>query len=235
MRTINLTNEKKRDAQVSMEPRKKPPEVRRVLDDGQDYINIKLLKQNLNLSFDTLSKNYDDLVQMGNALIESDPEVDLELIGKRKKKKKKLYLNKDNKIAYRVNMVQIIKDPTGKEIERRDLAKAMSNVTGESVVHWSGKKFPKSAAIRRFVFQHKLQIKHISGLTYDFLYEMAKNLQQTDSLMLVGGGKKGTEPLILTQGGEPYRGFLEGRVSGDKYCLILHLTNMEVRMINAGN
>ena len=235
MRTINLTNEKKRDAQVCMESLKRPSEVRRILDNGQDYINIKLLKQNLALSFDTLSKNYTDLVQMGNALIDTDPEIDMEQIGKRITGTKKLYLNQDNKIAYRVNMVQIIKDPTGKEVERRDLAKAMSNVTGESIVHWSGKKFPKSAAVRRFVFQHKLQIKHISGLTYDFLYDMAKNLQKTDSLMLVGGGKKGNEPLILTQGGEPYRGFLEGRVSGDKYCLILHLTNMEVRVITVGD
>jgi len=229
MRTINITNEKKRDAEVCMEAVMKPSGIRRTLEGGGDYFNIKTLKQNLSLAFETLSKNYDDLVQMGNAIIDGDPEIDMEIIGKRIAGTQKLYLNKDNKIAYRVNMTQIIKDPSGAEKERRDLTKAMSNVTGESIVQWTGRKFSKSVAIRKFVFQRKLQLKHVSGLTYDFLYGMAKDLHETKSLMFVGGGKKGSEPLVLTQGGEQYRGFLEGRIDGDKYCLILHLTNMEIK------
>jgi len=229
MRTINITNEKKRDAQICMEATTKPSGIRRTLEGGGDYFNVKTLKQNLSLAFETLSKNYDNLVQMGNALIEGDPEIDMEIIGKRITGTQKLYLNKDNKIAYRVNMTQIIKDPSGVEKERRDLAKVLSNVTGESIVQWTGRKFPKSEAVRKFVFQRKLQLKHISGLTYDFLYNMARDLHETKSLMFVGSGKKGSGPLILTQGGEPYRGFLEGRIEGDKYCLILHLTNMEIK------
>ncbi|MCL1917424.1 MAG: hypothetical protein FWG14_03775 [Peptococcaceae bacterium] len=231
MRTINITNEKKRDAQVCMETVKKPSGFRRVLKNGEEYINIKVLKQNLALAFETLSQNYDDLRQMGEDIIAGDPEIDMEVIGKKITQTQKLYLDQENKIAYRVNMTQIIKDPQGNEKERRDLAKAMSNVTGESIVQWTGKKFPKSVIIRRFVFQRKLQLKHISGLTYDFLYNMAKGLHESDSLMFIGGGKKGNDPLILTQGGEPYRGFLEGRIQGEGYCLILHLTNMEVKVL----
>jgi len=231
MRTINLTNEKKRDAEVCMESGRKPSGVHRVLPTGEDYINVKLLKQNLALAFDTLSKNYEDLTQMGQAIVDSDPEIDMEIIGKRITGTQKLYIGSDDRIAYRVTMVQILKDPTGAEIGRRDLTKAVSNVTGDSVVSWSGRKFPKHETIRKFVFTRNLQIKHVSGLTFDFLYAMAKELQDSTCLMFVGGGKKGTEPLILTQGGEPYRGFLEGRVSGDAYCLILHLTNLEVKVI----
>ena len=47
--------------------------------------------------------------------------------------------------------------------------------------------------------------------------------------MLVGAGPKGNQPLILTRGGQQYRGFLEGRTEGEKYCLILHLSNMELK------
>ena len=232
MRTINITNEKKRDAEVCMEAVKKPSGIKKVLQNGdEDYVNIKVLKQNLSLAFESLSKNYSDMVEMGNAIIEDDPEIDTELIGKRITDTQRLYLDHNGKIAYRVNMVQILKDPQGNEKERRDLSKAMSNVTGESIVKWTGRKFPKSDTIRKFVFQRKLQLKHVSGLTYDFLYEMAKSLHESKSLMFIGGGSKGSEPLILTQGGEPYRGFLEGRIDGDKYCLILHLTNMEVKVI----
>ena len=52
-------------------------------------------------------------------------------------------------------------------------------------------------------------------------------------MMLVGGGQKGTDPLVMANGGTPYRAFLEGRVDGDKYALILRLTNMELKPINA--
>jgi len=231
MRTINLTNEKKRDAEVCMESARTTSGLHRVLESGEDYISIKVLKQNLALAFDTLSKNYEDLTHMGEAIIDADPEIDMEIIGKRITGTQKLYLDANDHIAYRVNMVQILKDPAGEEISRRDLTKAQSNVTGESIVQWSGRKFPKHETIRKFVFSRNLQIKHVSGLTFDFLYDMAKELQDSNTLMFVGGGQKGNEPLVLSQGGEPYRGFLEGRVSGDTYCLILHLTNLEVKVI----
>lgn len=230
MRKIRLTNEKKRDAEVCMETLKKKPTIKRVLENGDDCINIKILKQNLELAFDTLCKNYTDLYEMGKAIIESDPEIDTEIIGQKLTGTHKLYIDQNNKIVYRVNMVQVIKDPYGVEKERKDLTKIMSNVTGDSIVSWTGRKFPKSAIVHKFVFQRKLQIKHVSGLTYDFLYDMAKELQSSNSLMFMGGGKKGNEPLIFTQGGEPYRGFLEGRVDGNRYCLILHLTNMEIKL-----
>ena len=231
MRTINVTNDKKRDAQVCMESVTRRSRLKRVLATGEDYVSVKVLKQNLAVAFETLSRTYTDPQDLGQAIIASDVEVDMELVGKRISGTSKLYLNQDDQIAYRVNMVQVLFDPSGQEKERRDLTKAMSNVTGESIVQWSGRKFPKNSTVRKFVFSRKVQIKHISGLTFDFLYAMAKDLQDSDSLMFVGGGAKGNEPLILTQGGEPYRGFLEGRIDGDRYCLILHLTNLEVKVV----
>ena len=235
MKTINISNEKKRDAQVCIDSAKKKSNLVRVLENGGDYANVKILKQPLALTYDSLIKNYDSPVDLGNAIIAGDPEIDIELLGKRITGAKKLYLDQNNKIAYRVNKVQIIKDPQGVEKERRDLTKALSNITGESIVQWTGKTFPKSSIVRKFVFQHKVQLKHVSGLTCDFLYDMAKTLHETGSMMFVGGGKKGNEPLIMTRGGEPYRGFLEGRIQGDKYCLILHLTNMEMKVVENAN
>jgi hypothetical protein len=130
-----------------------------------------------------------------------------------------------------VNLFQVRKDPGGNEISREILEKTRSNINLEFPVQWTGKKFPKKDAVRKFVFSRTYQIKHISGLTYDFLYEIAKDLADSASLMLVGAGVKGTEPLILSTGGEPFRGFLEGRVEADKYCLLLHLTNMELKKV----
>jgi hypothetical protein len=128
-------------------------------------------------------------------------------------------------------MVQVVKTPDGAEKERKDLQKEQSNVNVELPILWSGKKFPIADAVKKFVFAKKYQIKHISGLTYDFLYAMAKDLHDSKSLMFIGAGAKGNEPIRITTGGEQYRGFLEGRVDGDKYCLILHLTNLELKAI----
>ena len=48
--------------------------------------------------------------------------------------------------------------------------------------------------------------------------------------MFVGAGKKGVEPLIFQVNGTPMRGFIEGRTDGIKYKLLLHLSNMEIKL-----
>jgi hypothetical protein len=85
--------------------------------------------------------------------------------------------------------------------------------------------------MRMFMFKKSYQVQHVNGLTYDFLFDMAKKLADADAMMLVGGGQKGIEPLVMANGGTSYRAFLEGRVNGDKYALILRLTNMELKSI----
>ncbi|MDR2285983.1 MAG: hypothetical protein LBE04_00680 [Prevotellaceae bacterium] len=232
MRGINISNEKKRDAEVAFERITQKSKVKYILGNGAEQQNIKLLKSTLELMDEALVGKYGDLKALGEAIIESDPELDIENIGRKIGGTHKLYLNKDNKIAYRVNRLQIVRTPDGEEKERKDLTKVVSNITGENMIQWSGKKVPKEVAVRKFVFVQKYQIKHVSGLTYDFLYDMAKELHESKSLMFVGAGKKGAEPLIITSGGTPYRAFLEGRIDGDKYCMILHLTNMEVKALN---
>ena len=55
--------------------------------------------------------------------------------------------------------------------------------------------FPKNQALRKFVFARTYQLRHVNGLTFDFLYEMAKKLHDSNSMMLLGGGEKGNAPL----------------------------------------
>ena len=58
---------------------------------------------------------------------------------------------------------------------------------------------------------------------------MAKTLNKKDSLLFIRGGEKGDQPVIMNRGGKAYNAFLEGRVKGESYCLILHLSNMELK------
>ncbi len=64
---------------------------------------------------------------------------------------------------------------------------------------------------------------------------MAKQLAEEDAMVMLGGGAKGKEPLIFQENGTPYRGFLEGRVDGNRYKLLLHLSNLELRVPDAAS
>ena len=70
---------------------------------------------------------------------------------------------------------------------------------------------------------------HTDGLTYDFLHRMAVLLETKDTLVSIGAGPKGRDPLVLERNGTPYRAFLEGRTQGDKYRLVLHLSDLELK------
>ncbi|MDR2475076.1 MAG: hypothetical protein LBD45_04380 [Bacteroidales bacterium] len=229
IRKINISNEKKRDAEVTFSSIVQPSNIKYVLADGKEKKNIKLLKTTLQLSDEALLQKFGDLKSLGEAIIEADPEFDLENTGRKIDFTRRLYINSENRIAYRVNLRQIVKNPDGSVKEEKDLSKLLTNITGEGLVQWSGKKIPKLQAVKKFVFGKKYQIRHTNGLTFDFLYDMAKDLHESQSLMFVGTGKKGADPLIMSSGGLPYRAFLEGRIDGEKYCLILHLTNMELK------
>ncbi|MCL2490074.1 MAG: hypothetical protein FWF36_05020 [Propionibacteriaceae bacterium] len=229
MRGIHIANERKRDAEVGFESQPPRRTVSMVMPDGEAATTVKYVKTTADI--DRLTADYGDLGGVAQALVDGDPEVDLELVGRPIKATHKIYLTPDGQPAYRVTMTQIVYNPDGTERERRDLSKAESNINAEAAINWSGRKFPKADAVRRFVFTRSYQLRHTSGLSYDFLYDMAKTLQDEDVLMFVGSGAKGQGPLILTTGGEPYRGFLEGRVAGDRYCLTLHLTNIELKSL----
>ena len=126
-------------------------------------------------------------------------------------------------------MWDIVRSPDGTQKERRAHKAAEQNVATETPLKWSGKLLKKAEVWNRFVFSGKLQVVHINGLTYDFLFEMAKELEQKESLLLIGAGAKSNQPLVFQRGGTSYRGFLEGRTQGESYCLILHLSNLELK------
>lgn len=233
MRTIKITNDRRRDASVNFETRPKERKVAFVLPDGSAPRNVRMLKSTVEQELSALVDQYGSLENVAEGLINDDPEIDLEKSGRLVESTKRLYLTQDNKILYGVDLYEIIKNPDGSEKTRRLYTKSKGNINIEKPIQWSGKFFPKSRAIKMFIFSKKYQLRHVNGLTYDFLYEMAKELDQKNALMLIGTGRKGTQPLIFHAGGIPYRGFLEGRIEGDTYCLILHLTNLEMKELTS--
>ena len=82
----------------------------------------------------------------------------------------------------------------------------LPNITGEDIVKWTGKYLPKKKLYNKIVLSSKYELKHVNGLTFDFLFTIAKDLHDKDSFMMLGGGK-GNEPLVMNENGKPYRLF----------------------------
>jgi len=231
MRSINLANEKKRDARVSYEGHRQKSNVDYVLKDGSPRKTIKILKTTLAQNIFSLEKKYGNKESIADAIIDSDPEIDPEITGMIIDSTKKLYISNDNEILYGVDLFEISRAPDGSEKDRQFITRQAANVNSDIPIRCTGKRIPKEKAIKMFVFSNKYQIKHVNGLTYDFLFDIAKSLHDDNKMMLVGGGPKGTDPLIFYEGGTAFRAFLEGRISGEKYCLILHLTQLELKEV----
>lgn len=228
MRSINLSNDKQRDALVGYEAGSIEKKIRYVLQDKSEKNNVKILKVAPGRDLETLLSQH-TADELSRVLVREDVDVDVEKTGMFLTDTKRVYLNDKGNIIYSVTLQEKICNPDASVKETRPHTPTESNVAGELPLIWTGKLVPKDQAIRSFVFARKYQIKHINGLTYDFLFDMAKTLHEKKSLTLIGAGKKGAEPLIFSFGGVPYRGFLEGRISGDTYMLILHLSNMELK------
>ena len=228
MRAIHLSNEKKRDAQVGYESKTSKNVLTYKTADGGSTINERYLKFTQAISTESLTaQNGDDLT---DAILSGDPEIDMEMEGRKLSELKKVYLNPVGKVAYSVTLMEHIFLPDGTEKGTRPQTQSQANVSLDDLpLRWTGKLFPKSDALRKFVFTRSYQVCHVNGLTFDFLYDMAKTLAEKKALMLIGAGEKGVGPLVFSKGGTPYRAFLEGRVDGSKYMLILRLTNLELK------
>ena len=240
-RYIKLANQKNRDAEVTFKSLNPKPKIKMVMETGEHVVNKRVVKSTSEKSLESLFLKYDEKPQEGvdfqkqmaaklsEDLINSDPELDINLHGKFISEVSRVYINEDQKPVFRVKKAEKIFSPKAELKEEREPKYNESNIADEGTVSWTGKMMPKSKVYNKLVFNRKYQIRHINGLTYDFLFEMAKELSDKESLMMLGAGKSGKEPLVMNDGGKPYRAFLEGRVKGDKYCLILHLTDQELK------
>jgi hypothetical protein len=230
MAEISLFNSAGRDAVVKLQSLSTPLRVRWLDPTGRQVSTARVIKSSLNNDLEALLEKHGDLRTVGAAIRDEDPELDAEIAGRLLQETSRVYVDRTRQIAHRVQEWEIIRNPDGSERQRRAKAAPDANV-GPDVppLKWSGTLIPKLDAIRKFVFVQHLQLAHINGLTYDFLYGMAKELEAKNSLLLLGAGPKSNQPLVLRRNSSAYRGFLEGRTRGESYRLVLHLSNLELR------
>lgn len=229
MPQIAISNSKKRDAAVAAESVRVARRIQWIDAEEHRANSTKLLKGTLDRDFGALLQQFGTPEQVGDELIAGDPEIDLESVGRLLRETSRVFVNSDRQVVNGVKQVEIVRNPDGTEKARRPKALSMPNVSAESPLLWSGRLMPKAEVCKMFVMVNKLQLKHVNGLTYDFLFDIAKELEAKDSLLRLGAGPKSNLPLILRRGASKYQGFLEGRTQGTKYMLLLHLSNIELK------
>ena len=169
----------------------------------------------------------DDYAQ---ALIDGDPEVDFNAVGRYIEGTQGILIGSQGEPLYCAPQVwEITYAPDGSETDRRAPVDVAPTVNEPTPLAWTGRKMPKGEMLHRFAVRRTLQLQHVDGVTFDFLFGMAKELADDGSVVLLGSGPDGKGPLVLQFNGVSYRGFLEGRVDGERYLLLLHLSNMELK------
>jgi hypothetical protein len=228
MRTIHLMNEASRDASIAIETVRELPTPTMGLPGKALSFRRYLAATDAGLHAALRDAHGETYAQ---ALIEGDPEVDIEQVGRTIADTQPVYLSGSGAVLHVApRLVDVIFGTDGGERERREVGEpVLGNVNEEQPVRWTGRKLSKSEAVTRFAFRRTLAVKHVDGLTYDFLYAMAKQLADEDTMVMLGAGPKGRDPLIFQENGTPYRGFLEGRIDEERYQLLLHLSNLELR------
>jgi len=168
-------------------------------------------------------------------LIEGDPELDLQLAGRLMRDATAVYLNTSGAqpvIATEFKDVEVVYTPDGQEKERRSRVFRTANVDTTAPLKIV-RRMPTKECLSKFVFRGMQQLVHTDGLTFDFLHGLAKSLQDSQSMGLVGAGPKGAAPLVLRDGGTPFRAFLYGEVEGSgddaRYRLLLLLSDQELK------
>jgi len=225
---LHLVNDANRDAHVQFETLKatKPP--RLGLPGGASVQFRRYLGATEDTMHEALVARYG--ADYGEALVAGDPEVDLEQVGRRISETQQVYLSSKGEVLHAPpEIVEILLAPDGTEKERRAPQDVEANVNDELPVRWRKQRRPLADVARNFVFQRTLQVRHVDGLTFDFLYAMAKDLHDNGEAVVLGGGPKGRDPLRFSSNGTPWHGFLSGRLDGDRFQLLLHLSNMELR------
>ena len=192
--------------------------------------NKRILINSSKTNDDYLIKTYSN--RLADEILKNDVDLDIEYSGKFIGDIDRVLFNSKSEILYSPPKIkEILYNSKGDEVKKQEPKEIIPNVRDDTPpLKWTGKFFKREEILKKFVITKSIQLRHVDGLTYEFLFDMAKILEDRKSLMLLGGGS-GKNPLNFQTNGTPYRGFLDGRIKNKQYQLILRLSNMELKNI----
>jgi hypothetical protein len=229
-RYLHIADSKNRDAEIRFTGKTKKPYIKLVTESQAEVQTLRVLKGTAENAYEGMLMQFKNPEAIAQAMLSGDPEISLKMTGRFVKGTSRVYVNQHLKPVTRVHLKEIVYAPDGTIKEERVPKELLSNIQTDLPLKL-GKRFAKTEIYNKLVFAKKYQLHHINGLTFDFLYDIAKDLHDSATLAMLGGGPKGNEPLVFQDGGKSYRAFLEGRIADGGYCLIIHLSNLELKAV----
>ncbi|MHB9038958.1 MAG: hypothetical protein ACYC64_20150 [Armatimonadota bacterium] len=227
-RRIRLADHRGRDATVLLAPVGENVKRRYQDTDGRAVRSVRRVRATGNSAADRLLEQYSDPDELAKLLIDSDPELDLEITGRATGPCDGVHIDGDGQVLYAPSVIEVRYGSDGIEQERRPLTVRPSNLMTPAPPVWSGILQPRSDVIRKYVFTRAYQVMHTNALEFDFLYSIAAYLNERQAVVQIGSGRRGHGPLILERNGPKYRGFLDGCIQGDAMRLVLYLAAFEL-------
>lgn len=164
------------------------------------------------------------------ALIAGDSELNLEQIGVRLEESSRAFVHPESgELAREFETMQVIYSPNGEELERKPYQARRANINQEATPVTIGKQVPRERLLKNYVIVRVYQLLHDDGIKFDFLYNIARELDESGCVALLGAGAKGSAPLVFSDNGRPYRCALAGRVRGDEYKLLILVLGQELK------
>lgn len=237
---IHVSDETRKSSHVNYFMRSDKPDLKKRTEEGLEIKSKRLLLFTMkNPVVKLLSKDID----VSKDLLEGDPEIARDgLAGKSVEETNTLYLDEENELCYNFTEYEIVFDRKGNPVpcdkcgeiycEHRIKGGDLANVDiEEKPVRWIAPiTLSLVEAINKYSFKSSIQLYHRDQLQYEFLYNMAKQLHESEQMVLLATIKDGKpQRLVLRKGGRQYWGFLEGRIRDDgQYALIVHQTEIQM-------
>ncbi|MBD3158149.1 MAG: hypothetical protein GF309_05110 [Candidatus Lokiarchaeota archaeon] len=165
------------------------------------------------------------------AMIESDDDIDLQLLGKKIDTKRTVILDNDNTIVHNYRVLDTLEKDGEKKT--REHERTLGNVHSEIPLKILSKSLTKKEAFEQYLLEKSYYITHTNAHAYNFLHDLAEELED-DKMYWVRAFNpetKSPSPLVLRNGGKKYSAsFIEGKQMGDEYLVMLHLVEREFKI-----
>jgi hypothetical protein len=181
-----------------------------------------------------LQPRIDPAALTADDLVRGDPELDVTMAGLSLDDTMGAYFDPQAEVLEPIGHFQqteVVYDAQGREKERRPFQARARNLDTSAPIKIA-RRLPLDQALTMFVFKHCHQVVHEDSLTFEFLFDLAKDLHAKREMALIGAGPKGAQPLVVRERGQPYRAFLYGEVApqGHQYRLLMLLSDQELKI-----
>jgi len=212
-----------RDATVLLRPVRVTARHQRQTLEGHPVRHVRRITATANTHPEALMARYPDPEDLVRALIDGDPELDRQVVGRAAGPCDRAWLDGDGQACLAPVLMEVRYHADGTERERRPVGVRPANLVPAVPPVWSGVLIPRREIVRRVAFTRVYQVVHQDALQFEFLYELAQYLHVREAMVQVGSGRQGRGPLICERHGPSYRGFLDGRINGDAMRVVLYL------------